>query len=122
MSKANTKYRLLTTAIVSALHINQPQPRGTVWEGAEGSSEAQEGDALVAVGFAEITNEAVTKKDELADTDTPLLALLEGSVAEVTAALEGLDASQLKRLAKLEAKGAKRKGVADAIAEYDLGE
>lgn len=125
MSDKKTRFTLLTMCIVSSLHSNEPQPRGTEWEGAEGSAAAREGEALVAAGFASSSKPAVNiKSSNLApevDTDAKLTAILAGTVAEITDALEGLDASELKRIAKLEAKGKGRQGVADAIAEYDLG-
>lgn len=66
------KFRLLTTAIVAALHPNEPQAVGTVWEADERAHEL-EGEALVAAGYAAIAGkgEAATKTDDADDTRTP---------------------------------------------------
>ena len=90
-----------------------------------------EAKALIAMGYAAEAkdkggapeNKAKGKAPEdKADDNDPHLALLKGTVAEVTAALDGFDVDGLKKLRALETAGQGRKGVLDAIAEYDLGE
>jgi hypothetical protein len=56
---SNKSYRLLTTAIVSALHPNEPTARGAVWAPSERNDQL-EADALVNVGYAEETNVKAT--------------------------------------------------------------
>jgi hypothetical protein len=141
------RYRLLTTLIVSALHRNEPHPKGTEWAPSN-VIDVQEADALVQSGYAEkVTGdskaplastvferedaarkrqEALDRGEDLEDTkpvtdaDDVLWLILDGSVDDVTAELEGLTPEQLTRLAELEASadGKKRKGVADAVAQY----
>ena len=123
------KYKLLTTAIVSALHPNEQQAKGSVWEPKD-RADVLEAEALAIAGFAESTNEAVTvktiaEKREGADdddVDTELSELLEGNVETVNeaidAAFDDLTAEQLEALSKLEAAGKNRKGVLDHIAGY----
>ena len=82
------KYKLLTTAIVSALHPNEQQAKGSVWEPKD-RADVLEAEALAVAGFAESTNEAATVKtiaekrevaddDDDADVETELSELLEG--------------------------------------------
>jgi hypothetical protein len=52
-------YRLLTTAIVAALHTNEPTARGAVWAPTDRTDQL-EADALVKVGYAEETNVKAT--------------------------------------------------------------
>lgn len=125
------KYKLLTTAIVSALHPNEQQAKGSVWEPKD-RADVLEAEALAVAGFAESTNEAATVKtiaekregadDDDADVETELSELLEGNVETVNeaidAAFDDLTAEQLKSLSVLEAKGKNRKGVLDHIAQY----
>jgi hypothetical protein len=180
------RYKLLTHAIVSAIHPNEPQMNGTIWDASD-KSDALEAEALARVGLAKETNEAATvktiaernakggkAKDDTEDQltkliagkaadveaalpslsieqlhelqqleaagharkgvtaaitaqiesktfDAPLLTLLEGTVEQIEAGLEELTAEQLVRLSELEVEGQNRVGVADAIAQYDLG-
>lgn len=125
------KYKLLTTAIVSALHPNEQQAKGSVWEPKD-RADVLEAEALAVAGFAESTNEAATVKtiaekregadDDDADVETELSELLEGNVETVNeaidAAFDDLTAEQLESLSALEAKGKNRKGVLDHIAQY----
>jgi hypothetical protein len=140
------RYRLLTTLIVSALHPNEPHPTGTEWAPVN-VIDIQEADSLVLSGYAEKSEgkgsaplastvierqDAARKAKEAADrgetvdddagsnlneTDQVLTLILEGSVDQVKAELDGLTGEQLQRLSELEdgADGKQRKGVADAI-------
>ena len=130
-------YRLLTTAIVSAIDPSGATARGAVWEPTD-TIHLQEADALVASGYAEATNIKATHniygvrkaktttvpdnakgKDKAPEGDAKLTAILEGSVPEVVEALDGLTADELVAIGKLEKAGKDRKGIANAIAEYD---
>jgi hypothetical protein len=120
------KYKLLTTAIVSALHPNQPQAGGSVWEPKD-RNEVLEAEALHQAGLAEPTNESATVRTltdaaEAAAEDVSDEDVLSGSIDEVVASLDQYDDAGLKRLAKLEKKGKDRKGIADAIAAKLAGE
>lgn len=75
-----------------------------------------EGRALITAGLASETTADKKKKD-----DNKIAKLLEGSVDEVVSSLEGLTADELVQLRDAEAAGKNRKGIADAIAEFDLG-
>ena len=118
------KYKTLVEAIISAIHPNEPQPKGTVWEPKSRADEL-EAEALEQVGYAKQTTEAVTAKtvsDGDDDGDDELAYLLDGNVTEVNeaidAAFDDLSAEQLEALSELEAKGKNRKGVLDHIASY----
>lgn len=74
-----------------------------------------EGKALVVAGLAVETTADKKKKD-----DNKITKLLDGSVDDVVAGLEGLTAAELVQLRDSEAAGKNRKGIADAIAEFDL--
>ena len=65
----------------------------------------------------EVAEDALPEVEEVvADPDEPLRDLLKGTVAGVTAALDGLSADTLTRLQVLEAEGEKpRKGVMEAL-------
>lgn len=56
---ANKRYKLLTTAIVTALDASNPTARGAVWEPAE-VMEKQEAEALLRSGYAEETKSDIT--------------------------------------------------------------
>lgn len=125
-----SNFKLTTKVIVSAIHPNEPQAKGTVWHPANRSQEL-EAQALHNVGLAAPTNEAVTVKsveqpdpvaEDEGDVDTELATLLEGNVSEVNEAIDDafddLSAEQLEALSKLEAAGKNRKGVLDHIAQY----
>lgn len=130
------KIKLLTTCIVGALHPNEQQAAGAVWQ-PDNHNDEQEAQALINVGYAKEVNEAVTHQtvsqrqsaltkvakadpDDGIDAEAPLAELLEGTVDDVTNKLDTteLTVEQLKALANLEAKGKSRKGVQDAIAQY----
>lgn len=143
------RYKLLTTLIVSALHPNEPQAAGTVWapvnvidvqeaEALVTASYAEKTDddkaplastVLERQDAARKRKEAEDRGETVEDSKPPapvvseddqvLSLILEGTVDQVKAELEGLTAEQLTRLGELEAeKGEKaRKGVADAVAE-----
>lgn len=93
-----------------------------------------EAKALIAMGYAAEAkgedakaktppaNKAKAAPDNKGEESDPFVALLKGTVAEVTAALDGFDVDGLKKLRALETEGQGRKGILDAIAEYDLGE
>lgn len=127
----NQRYNLLTTLIVSALHPNEPQAAGTIWEPTN-TIDIQEADELVLADYAEkidhdeddvITptwlqrqDEAKRKAEEPAEEepvavapfegrvigDAGLALILEGSVEQVKAELAGLSSEQLLRLSELE--------------------
>lgn len=126
------KIKLLTSALVAG--FSNTVPSGSVIESKD-EAHIAEYKALIGVGYAEETNEAVTDvaaihakipggntppisgivdADDSGD-DVDLDSILAGNVADVTASLDGLDKKQLRRLAKLEAKGKDRQGVATAI-------
>lgn len=135
----NQRYSLLSTMLISAIHPNEPQAAGTVWEPTN-AIDIQEAELLCKAGYAEHTtaskDDVVTAtklqredakpasapvNENPADTgddlDDEMLALiLDGSVENVAAELDGLSAEQLKRLVQLERKGKDRKGVHEAIA------
>lgn len=137
----NQRFRLLTTCIVAALHPNQQQVAGAVWEPTN-VIDQQEAEALRGVGYAEHCNDDVTHltvlqqqdaaKAKAADAETgddsgndtndgwpkPAADILAGNVDEVTAELENLSVEQLDELSKLEAAGQSRKGVQNAIEHY----
>lgn len=121
------RYKLLTHAIVSAIHPNEPQMNGTIWDASD-KSDALEAEALARVGLAKETNEAATvktiaernakggkAKDDADDTEDQLGKLIAGKAADVEAALPSLSIEQLHELQKLEAAGHARKGVTAAI-------
>lgn len=85
-----------------------------------------EAKALVSMGYAvEVKskgNAPENKGKSEADESNPFAAVLAGSVAEITARLDTFSADELRTLRDLEAAGQNRKGVADAIGQYDLGE
>lgn len=120
------KYKLLTKCIITALHPNEPQKKGVVWEPKDDDAKA-EAEALATVGYAQKTNEDVTDPtfaraatqatpEDVSDDDrAEMEEVLLGTVDEVVAGLgeytiEGLDA-----LAALETAGKGRKGVLDGI-------
>lgn len=135
------RYNLLTTAIVGAVHANQPQVGGTKWEPTN-ANDVQEAELLCKAGYAEkidavkgdeVTPTWLQRQDALAKTkaeepiqepgqtvsndDMEALALiLDGSVDSVTAELDGLNEDELRQLDALEAAGKGRKGVHEAIA------
>jgi hypothetical protein len=51
-------FNLLTTAIISTIHANQPVPAGSIWKPEE-REEVLEAEALESRGFAQRTNEKV---------------------------------------------------------------
>jgi len=62
------KFKLLTTAIVTALHASEPSPAGAVWDAVE-HNDILEGNALVTAGLAseagkgdEVTHETVASR------------------------------------------------------------
>ena len=60
-------------------------------------------------------------EEAVADPDEPLRELLKGTVAGVTAVLDGLSLETLQRLQVLEAEGEKpRKGVMEALADAQI--
>lgn len=79
-----------------------------------------EAKALIAMGFAEEVKSKGNAPENKA-AGNPLADVLAGSVAEITAQLDGFNVDELRILRDLEAAGQKRKGVADAINAYDLG-
>ena len=128
----NTRYKLLTSIIVSALHPNEPQAGGVVWEPTN-TIDQHEADLLVKSGYAEeheatkddkLTPTWLQRQDEakrkreaadvpvstidlqsqgqVAFTDDELNLILDGNVDQVTAELDGLDAATLERLETLE--------------------
>lgn len=58
-SKTGKGFKLLTTAIVTAINASDASPAGTVWK-AEEINDVLEGDALVRVGIAEESSEKAT--------------------------------------------------------------
>jgi hypothetical protein len=69
----------------------------------------------------EVADDAPPQVEEApVDADAPLRELLEGNVAAVTAALEGLGMDTLKRLGELESEGKDRKGVLEALANAQI--
>lgn len=62
---SNQRYKLLTTLIVSALHPNEPQQAGGVWEPTN-AIDIQEAEYLVKTGYAE--EHTATKKDVVLKT------------------------------------------------------
>jgi hypothetical protein len=128
MSKSNCK--LLTAAIVSALHPNEAIPAGTVFNPKEFQGGEDEAKALVLMGYAEFTDEKssfspVAAKEpaisgEEPNDDKALNAVLEGNVDDVKAAIASgvYSAEQIKRLGELNTLSAKpRAGVEDAVAD-----
>lgn len=53
-----SNFKLLTTAIISSIHPNQPVPAGSIWKPEERDEEL-EAQALESCGFAQRTNEEV---------------------------------------------------------------
>lgn len=130
------KIKLLTASILAG--FANALPAGAVVESDE-AFKTDEFKALIAVGYAKETKEAVTHKEdgfepvkpiiavdddddddgndtfEAQEGDTDLLAVLEGNTKEVTEFLDELDAPALARLAVLESRGQDRKGVMAAI-------
>jgi len=95
-------------------------------KGWAGPSEDEEADGLIAAGVAKahsgpLPDENAAKnaaKDELAAKNAAkdeLAAKLDGTVAEVSARLEGMSKADLKTLSKLEAKGSNRVTLIAAI-------
>lgn len=95
--------KMLRTAMVGAV------VRKKGWAGAADDAEAK---ALVTAGLAMDHKGAVT---DAADDKASLASILDGTVADVTERLAGVDKSQLKALGKLEGKGKDRAGVHAAI-------
>ena len=126
--------RLLTTAIVTALHPNQPVLDGTVYNPEDfGSSAVQEANALVLLKLAERTSDKVTFAGKTLDSDKPntsgfvnnddtaLKVILEGTVAQVEEAIASkvYTLDQVKRLGELNTLSEKpRAGVADAVLAF----
>lgn len=134
----NQRYSLLSTMLISAIHPNEPQAAGTVWEPTN-AIDIQEAELLCKAGYAEHTTaskgEVVATKLQREDArpapvnekpddtgsnddldDEMLDLILDGSVENVAAELDGLSVEQLQRLGQLERKGKDRKGVHEAIA------
>lgn len=131
------RYKLLTTAIVTALDASNPTARGVVWNPVE-VNDVQEAEALAQVGIAQETSDKATVEtvaarrakpaDAVADQDdddddeteveVSFAELLEGTVDDVAAALADMDVEQLAGLAEAERAGKNRKGVLDAIEAY----
>lgn len=127
------KIKLLTACILAG--FANALPAGSVVESDE-TLKTDEYKALIAVGYAKETTDAVTSTPDgfepvkpiiiteddggepfvAEEGDGDLLAVLEGNIKEVTEFLSELDAPALARLAILEARGENRKGVAEAIA------
>lgn len=76
---------------------------------------SREVDARLVPGAA-----AATEEPEGEPPADPILALLDGNVAEVKAALPGLSDEDLDRLEAAEDNGKTRKGVLEAVAEERL--
>lgn len=77
-----------------------------------------EAKALIAAGYATEVKGGTAAKANDGDT---LATVLDGSVDEVVAQLDNFTVEELVQLRDLEAAGKNRKGIADAIGEYDLG-
>ena len=91
----------------------------------EGNSPMWVGGVMIAPGEGrevEVADDAPPPVDEpVEDLDAPLRDLLHGTVAGVTAALDGLSLETLQRLQVLEGEGAKpRKGVMEALADAQM--
>ena len=128
MSKSNCK--LLTRAIVTSLHPNEPVSEGEVFNPKDFQGGEDESKALVLMGYAEFTDEKPTYKRDAPkepaisglkpDEDAPLNAVLEGNVDDVKAAIASgvYSVEQIKRLGELNTLSAKpRAGVEDAVAD-----
>lgn len=127
------KYRLLTTAIVSALDRSNPTLRGVVWE-PEDVLDVQEAKALANVGYAEESKDEVTAwtpaqralrdaqdaVEQETGVETDLAELLAGTVDQVEESLAEteLTTEQLEALLQLESEGKDRTGVKNAIQQY----
>jgi len=119
------KIKLLTTIMLAG--FREPVRQGQIVE-AQDEADVLEYKALVAAEFAKETKDEPTTSKEAAATTPPisgvtngddaaLLDILKGNVPAIVAQLDALDADQLARLGELEAAGADRKGVHEAIAE-----
>lgn len=89
--------------------------RGAVVEAEEGTTLGNEYKGLVTAGYAKNSTKALSDgapENKMATGDA---SLLDGTVAEVTEGLAGLDAAALKALRKAEGKGKDRAGVHAAI-------
>lgn len=132
MSKTHCK--LLTSAIVGCLHVNQAVPEGTVFNPADFGTEGEnEANYLVLHGMAERTSEKAnfegkTKDDGKAhvsgfveNDDATLKTILNGSVADVQKHIDSgvYNLKQIQRLGELNISSDKpRQGVADAVEAY----
>ena len=88
-----------------------------------------EAKALIAQGYAVEATARDTKakgdapsNKSAGDPNAALRAVLEGTVADITGKLDTYSAEELIALRDLETAGANRKGVIDAISQYDLGD
>lgn len=132
---ATKRIKLLRKCLVGT----NPRPKSVGWIG---DVDQQEAIGLIAVGYAKETKDEPTKEVELEaveprlplgmkdvrSTDPAknaqadkLAAILEGKVDDVIGQLDSLTTDELKSLLALEeAAKSPRKGVIDAINEYDL--
>lgn len=78
-------------------------------KGAVVDADDEEAKALVTAGYAK------DHKGEAPDKNAELAGMLDGTVADVTARLEGMSKADLKALSKLEAKGSARVTLIAAI-------
>lgn len=85
-----------------------------------------EAKALVEMGYAvEVKSKGDAPENKAKGAkveDNPFAAVLEDSIPNIVARLDTFSADELRTLRDLEAAGQNRKGVADAINAYDLGE
>lgn len=125
---ATKRIKLLRKCLVGT----NPHPKSVGWIG---DVDQQEAIGLIAVGYAKETKDEPTKELELEaveprlplgmkdvrSTDPAMTAILEGKVDDVIGQLDSLTTDELKSLLALEeAAKSPRKGVIDAINEYDL--
>lgn len=89
--------------------------RGAVVEADEGTDLGNEFKGLVQAGYAKNSTKALSDGAPENKSATGDTSLLDGTVAEVTEGLAGLDAASLKALRKAEGKGKDRAGVHAAI-------
>lgn len=123
---ATKRIKLLRKCLVGT----NPHPKSVGWIG---DVDQQEAIGLIAVGYAKETKDEPTKELELEAVEPrlplgmenaqadKLAAILEGKVDDVIGQLDSLTTDELKSLLALEeAAKSPRKGVIDAINEYDL--
>ena len=96
------KFKLLTTAIVSAIHPNEPARVGSVWE-PKSAPDISEAEALQAIGYAEQTKEKVSVGNY---GDAKVAKTAEEIEAEEAAAADAVAAAEAEALAA----GAKHAG------------